>query len=245
MKTIGFVNQKGGVGKSFASKVVANTLAGNHYKKRVLLIDCDEQATSIGLRRRDFAKNDEFSYEIATCLPAELPAVMCGNKDLHLIAKQGLVAQKFDENNYDCCIVDMPGRGHNNIAGLLACLDYAILVTTGDDSETLSTLDFLKNIRDTQELRNKHNIAPLQVALLYNKFETTEIYKNTVFFWEKAKRKYGIHEEVLFLSEKETYRKYNDTYTDMLALLRHHKGLEGLYKEYSEFMTKLVKFLNQ
>jgi cellulose biosynthesis protein BcsQ len=246
MKTIGFVNQKGGVGKSFASKVVANTLAGSSYKKRVLLVDCDDQETSVDLRRRDFSERDEFPYPVATCLPADLPAMMSGKKPLQVVTEQGFAAQKFDENDYDFLIVDMPGRGQSNdISGLLACLDYAIIVVNGDDSDSLSTIKFLKNITKTQQLRVNHNLPPLKVALMYNKFELTEIYKETVMFWEKQKAKHGIYKEVMFISLKETYRKYNDTYTNMLSSLKSNKILAGLYKEFAAFMGKLVVFLNQ
>ena len=136
MKTLGFVNQKGGVGKSFAAKVAANALSGSQHKKRVLLIDCDEQATSVALRRRDFAEQDEFRYEIASCVPADLPAVMAGRKPFRIVTQSGLVDLNFNEDCYDYAIVDMPGRGQSkDISGLLACLDYAVIVVKGDDIE--------------------------------------------------------------------------------------------------------------
>jgi cellulose biosynthesis protein BcsQ len=246
MKTLGFVNQKGGVGKSFSAKIVASALAGNSYKKRVLLIDCDEQATCVKLRRRDLMERDEFPYEIAACLPQDLPTIMAGKKDMQVVAKDGYVSQVLDERNYDYAIVDMPGRSQSkDIAGLLASLDYAVIVVNDDDSDTLATLDFLQTINDTQDLRKDYEIEPLPVALMYNKFEMTDIYKETVKFWEQQKKQFGIYPEVLFLSRKETYKIYNDTYTNMLQKLKHNKSLEGLHKEFSQFISKLVTFLNQ
>jgi cellulose biosynthesis protein BcsQ len=246
METIGFVNQKGG-GKSFTAKVVANALAGVHYKKRVILLDCDdEQTTSADFRQRDFAVRDEFRYPIATCLPSDLPAVMAGRKPLQMVTQGGFVSQPFDEDMYDYALVDMPGRGQSkDISGLLACLDYAVIVIKGDDSESLSTIKFLKTIVETQKLREQHDMEPLRLALMYNEFENTDIYRRTFEVWEKVKLQHDMYKEVLYLSKKETYKKYNDTYTDMLSVLNSNKALPGLHKEFSSFMTKLVTFLNQ
>ena len=87
-KIIGFINQKGGVGKSFVSKIAANALSGRQYKKRVLVIDSDEQGTIIAMRKRDAAlmqsegKTPEFAYEVTTCLSEHLPSVVSGKKNV-------------------------------------------------------------------------------------------------------------------------------------------------------------------
>ena len=169
MKTLGFVNQKGGVGKSFVSKIVANALSGSQHKKRVLLIDCDdEQTISADLRQRDFRYSNEFRYDVAICSPTDLPAVIAGRKPLHVVTKSGFENLEFDEKNYDYTIIDMPGRGQDKgISGLLACLDFAIIVVKGDDSESLSTLKFLKKITETKELRQKHEIRGLHHIGIY------------------------------------------------------------------------------
>jgi cellulose biosynthesis protein BcsQ len=249
-KIVGFVNQKGGVGKSFTSKVAANALSGKQYNKRILLIDCDEQATSVGMRKRDMeilkgeGKDLEFTYAIATCLSADLPAVLAGKKTLQVITENEPISCEYDDSSYDYTFIDMPGRGQSSdIFALLASLDYAVIVVKGDDSETLSTLDFLKIIDRSQKLRASHNIDPLKLALMYNEFENTSIYQNTVIFWEKIKVKYGILKEILFLSSKETYKKYNNTYSNMLHELRSNKSLDGVYKEFNSFITKLLNFL--
>lgn len=249
-KIVGFVNQKGGVGKSFTSKVVANALSGKPHNKRILLIDCDEQATSVGMRKRDIRilrseeKTPEFTYQIATCLPADLPAALAGKKPLQIITEAEPTPCRFDDSRYDYTLVDMPGRGQSSdIFALLASLDYALIVAKGNDSETLSTVDFLKIIERSQKLRTSHNIELLRLALLYNEFENTAIYQNTVLFWEKMKPKYGILKEILFLSRRETYKKYDNTYSNVLQELRGNKALEGLYKEFSSFIGKLINFL--
>ena len=102
-----------------------------------------------------------------------------------------------------------------------------------------------QKITETEELRQKYKMESLSEALIYNEFENTEIYKSTVQFWEEQKPRFNMYREVMYLSKKETYKKYNDTYTDMLVTLKHHKGLEGLHKEFLSFMNLLVKFLNQ
>jgi cellulose biosynthesis protein BcsQ len=249
-KIVGFVNQKGGVGKSFTSKVVANALSGKPHNKRILLIDCDEQATSVGMRKRDIEvlrgeeKTPEFAYQIATCLPADLPATLAGKKPLQIITEAEPMPCKFDDSSYDYTFVDMPGRGQSSdIFALLASLDYAVIVAKGNDSETLSTIDFLKIIERSQKLRASHGIEPLKLALMYNEFENTAIYQDTVLFWEKLKTKYGILKDILYLSRKENYKKFDNTYSNMLYELRGNKSLEGLYKEFSSFIVKLVNFL--
>ena len=91
-KIIGFINQKGGVGKSFASKIAANALSGKQYKKRILLIDCDEQDTAASMRKKDISmmqgegKTPEFAYPIAQCRAENLTGVLAGKHDMHIIA---------------------------------------------------------------------------------------------------------------------------------------------------------------
>jgi hypothetical protein len=76
-------------------------------------------------------------------------------------------------------------------------------------------------------------------------FESTATYKGTVAAWEQQRVALGLYNEVLYLSKMETYRKYNDTYTDMLQELKSNKALSNLYKEFSRFIETLLKFLEQ
>ena len=249
-KIVGFINQKGGVGKSFTTKVVANALSRPKYGKKIIVIACDAQGTIVAGRKLDIAvqknKDVEFSYDVATCAAENLLNVVAGEAPVRVLTETGHENQTLDVSAYDYIFVDMPGRGQNrDILTLLASIDYAVVVTLGDTSETMSTMDFFSVIQRAQQLRTQNEIEPIKLALMYNQFETTATYKGTVSVWEPQRLELGLYSEVLYLSKMETYRKYNDTYTNMLQELKGNKALGNLYKEFSNFITSLVKFLEQ
>jgi cellulose biosynthesis protein BcsQ len=250
-KIVGFINQKGGVGKSFTTKVVANAFCGSKYGKKIVVIDCDEQGTIVAGRRLDMAmlqqksKNVKFTYEVATCAAENLLAITAGEKTMRVLTASGHEDRKLDTNAYDYVFIDMPGRGQNrDILTLLASVDYAVVVTLGDTSETMSTMDFFSVIQRAQQLRTQNEIEPIKMALMYNQFETTATYKGTVSVWEQQRSELGLYGEVLYLSKMETYRKYNDTYTNMLYELKNNKALGNLHSEFSRFIETLLKFLD-
>jgi cellulose biosynthesis protein BcsQ len=251
-KIVGFINQKGGVGKSFTTKVAANALCGAKYAKKVMVVDCDEQGTVVAGRKLDMAmlreknKDAAFAYEVATCAAENLLGVIAGEKPMRALTVAGYENRMLDASAHDFVFVDMPGRGQNrDILTLLASIDYAVVVTLGDTSETMSTMDFFSVIQRTQQLRAQGEIEPIKLALMYNQFENTATYKGTVAAWEQQRVALGLYSEVLYLSKMETYRKYNDTYTDMLRALKSNKALSNLHNEFSRFIETLLKFLEQ
>jgi cellulose biosynthesis protein BcsQ len=251
-KIVGFINQKGGVGKSFTTKVAANALCGAKYGKKVVVIDCDEQGTVIADRKLDAAmllqkgKDAEFAYDVATCAAEDLLGVIAGEKPMRALTASGYESRALEADAYDYVFVDMPGRGQNrDILTLLASIDYAVVVTLGDTSETMSTMDFFSIIQRAQQLRAQGEIEPIKLALMYNQFEPTATYKGTVAVWEAQRATLGLYGEVLYLSKMETYRKYNDTYSNILHELRSNKALDNLYNEFNRFIKNLLKFLEQ
>jgi chromosome partitioning protein len=249
-KVIGFVNQKGGVGKSFASKFFANAITGQKFGKRVLLIDCDEQRTVADMRKRDIlalqseGKDPEFAYDVAHCFPEKLTDVIAGKGSVQIMLPEAQKTTPVDFERYDYIIVDMPGRGQgDDIYALVANLDCAVIVTQGGDSETLSTIGFFKTITKSQQARREYGMDPLKVALMYNEFENTATYKEAVMFLEQAKPKYNIHKEILYLSSRETYRKYDNTYSNILYELRCNKSLSKLYEEAERFVKSVLNFI--
>jgi cellulose biosynthesis protein BcsQ len=175
-KIVGFINQKGGVGKSFTTKVVANALSRPKYGKKTIVIDCDEQGTIVAGRKLDIAvqknKDVEFSYDVATCAAENLLNVVAGEAPVRVLTETGHESQKLDVSVYDYIFVDMPGRGQNrDILTLLASIDYAVVVTLGDTSETMSTMDFFSVIQRAQLLRTQNEIEPIKLALMYNQFK--------------------------------------------------------------------------
>ena len=251
-KIVGFINQKGGVGKSFTTKVVANALCRAKYCKKIVVIECDEQGTIVAGRTLDMAmlqqknKDAVFTYDVATCAAESLLGVVAGETPMRVLTASGHETRKLDVSAYDYVFIDMPGRGQNrDILTLLASIDYAVVVTLGDTSETMSTMDFFSVIQRAQLLRTQNEIEPIWLALMYNQFEPTATYKGTVAVWEPQRAELGLYDEVLYLSKMETYRKYNDTYTNMLYELKSNKALSNLYEEFTTFIKRLLKFLEQ
>jgi cellulose biosynthesis protein BcsQ len=251
-KIVGFINQKGGVGKSFTTKVTANALCNAKYGKKIVVIDCDEQGTIVARRKLDMAlleqknKDVEFAYDVATCAAENLLDVVAGETPMRVLTTAGHENRTLDVSAYDYVFVDMPGRGQNrDILTLLASVDYAVVVTLGDTSETMSTMDFFSVIKRAQLLRTQNEIELIKLALMYNQFEPTATYKDTVAVWEPQRQELGLCGEVLYLSKMETYRKYNDTYTNILQELKNNKALGNLHAEFSEFIKRLLKFLEQ
>lgn len=150
MVTIGYIQQKGGVGKTTSAVNTAAILAARG--KRVLLVDLDPQANSTGYF--DMYDADRPSvYDVmiksvttqngirATSVPGLdlLPSVLDFSRaDLELAQK--LMRKEYTlkdalskvADNYDFCILDCPPARNNVTINALTASDYAVLPTQPD-----------------------------------------------------------------------------------------------------------------
>lgn len=149
MRTIGFINWKGGVGKTTASINTAHFFGGYKENVRVLFIDGDKQANSSywfgadaskgsltdillnGAAGRDVIQKTRYpNIDIIASDESLIQAnySVLSNKEAiqHNILKNALQDVKFD---YDICIIDNPPDSNLPVLNCMAIMDDIIAVT--------------------------------------------------------------------------------------------------------------------
>ncbi|MDD4291902.1 MAG: ParA family protein [Clostridia bacterium] len=193
MKTIAFCNQKGGVGKTTSSLVVADILA-SIYNKRVLIIDLDPQLnTSTGLGVYEAGApcvahllvDKEYDVEktIKHTRNKNIDVIPC-DKGLDLANQQALMDTtnvlqfrlrshiRKVRDRYDYCILDCPTAVKNvsTINGL-AFTDDVIIPISADSYSLDGLKDVIKVIDDIKEYNDNIRIRGAFITV----FENTNI----------------------------------------------------------------------
>ena len=151
---ISIANQKGGVGKTTVTAMLANALAGDPFGYRVYVADCDAQQSLIRRRLADQRERDDpapYKIEhlnIAT-LQKEIPAL--------------------DKQN-DFIFIDLPGRldstsadDQHTIAKYLQYPDILLLPFTPGNYSLESTLDYLRFV---MKVRQQRSATPRPLVLI-------------------------------------------------------------------------------
>lgn len=177
-KIIGFINQKGGVGKTTSTINVARYLAD--LGRRVLLVDLDPQgnaSSGLGIDARRFEKN--LYHAMTLDLPPEEIVLETGAKDLHIIpAAQDLAGAEVEmvqirerefrlkkvleklKPHYDYILIDSPpSLGLLTINGLAASDEVVIPVQT-----EYYALEGLSQLLGTIELVREHLNPELKIG---------------------------------------------------------------------------------
>ena len=174
MKTLIFVNQKGGSGKSILSYNMAHYLAD--LGARVLFIDGDEQANSSKSLKK-FASGVGASAlfgEAIFDLPEGLTriALLHGDASLRQVEQSGVsdgelvmrlrarLAQIADR--FDYCVVDTAGANSRVANALLIASDYAVLPCRIDPYSIDVATDVLKRVAAIQKSFN-HGLVNLGI----------------------------------------------------------------------------------
>lgn len=168
MRTIAFINAKGGVGKTTSTRIFADILA-QQYKKRVLVIDLDTQLNTskqFGVYEesclcvahllvdkeqsiKEVIKTTQFGVDVIPCDKgldvANQQALMDTSNVLQLRLKKHIKTIKAD---YDFCLLDCPTSIKNvsTINGLAFTDDVLIPITADEYS--------LEGINDMQAVIN-------------------------------------------------------------------------------------------
>lgn len=190
MVKISFFNQKGGPGKTTSVVNIGATLA-KHFKKKVLVIDCDSQMTATKYlmtycEEPDYTIEDYFTKKASIediiqqvytkkslsreeLMPIEMYVVpSCINietldmKDVYDV-KEMLSSV---ETEYDFCLFDLPPHISGISLGALVASDY-VIVPAHADTDSLSgynhLIDTIKEIRD-----NGWNLSLSIMGIIFN-----------------------------------------------------------------------------
>lgn len=153
-KIVSCLNQKGGVGKSSIALALAGAFA--ELPARVLLVDCDQQQTSLKIAS-GAAEDSPF--------PATVISLHAADNKLGEMLRPHM-------ENYDYIVIDGPPSHMSKISRAAAAVSDLIVIPTipskPDLLATLETAELLKELEDRLD-------AELPARILVNQVERTRI----------------------------------------------------------------------
>lgn len=182
-KYVAFSTQKGGVGKSTFTVIVASML---HYMKgyNVAVIDCDFPQHSIkGLRKRDsdqVVNSDyfnKFAFEQFSALNKKSYPIAGSSPENAIATANELVAS--DEMEFDVIFFDLPGSvDSRGVIDSLSAVDYVFVPIIADQMVLESGLRFSTILNDNIVAQHGNRLKELH--LFWNMVdgrEKTELYE--------------------------------------------------------------------
>ena len=142
-KIISICNSKGGVGKSVVTLMMATAIAEQKNKK-VLIIDCDSQATVYELaeQEKELYPDDEPLVEVEALSPRRVNTFL-----------------KRFADDYDLIFIDIPRmtdkKADNPTVMLLYNCDGILVPVIGSDVDVLATQEFLAVIEDCRSFKEE------------------------------------------------------------------------------------------
>ena len=219
-RIISVANQKGGVGKTTITALLANILGGT-YQKRVLVIDADLQATIAMTRVADFEKKEEnfiFPYEIINVEETDT---------LNEIVQEhrGLV---------DFIFIDAPRFTNKDeiikdAINIFAPCDSILIPTQSSSFSTDSMLQFLPVIKEIEKQRADFDLDFYFYAFL-NQSRSTNNDKEVLELM-KQNAEVPFFETPLSLLEIFVIK---DTYTSIFDKKGGREKFESFFKEFVE-----------
>ncbi len=163
-----FANQKGGVGKTTLTHLIAKTITDPAIGKKCMVIELDKQKSLM-----DIKISIQERLETKFSMPYDLRIL----NDLTEV--KGLLAKEYQ--NYDVIILDTPGTLDKS--GLIATLTMSDIVFIPISSSVLevnSTIDFLEIMYKVKEYRAKTDL-PFDYFTILNRVDSkTKFYKQLV-----------------------------------------------------------------
>lgn len=203
MKTIGFCNQKGGVGKTTLAKMLASFLA-YELKEKVAFIDADAPQFSAHFYRENELKNYDTPEELYPILPCNLADVTAA-------------ISKFNNEGYEYIIVDLPGSASNdNMINAVTSLNIVFIPTQVEQKSAEASYRFgallASDYLDNPNCNLKH------AYFLWTMFSNTE---SSVVYDVLRTKVFPNNPYIKFLNEKMTYSvayKSNDLCSTIKAI---------------------------
>ena len=202
-------NQKGGVGKSALSVVLASYF---HFEKglNVAIVDCDSpQHSLVRMRERDKKAVSNSAY-YRQLIKQQWSQVQ--KKAYPIVGSTAEKAREADEiaasGDYDLIFVDLPGTVESTgVFRTIVNMDYVLTPTVPDLIVMQSTLAFATTVLDH-----------------IKKMENTPLLKDIFFFWNKLKKRTNVE---ILRSYSEVMRELHLTVLDSTLpdLCRYEKEI--------------------
>jgi chromosome partitioning protein len=159
---IAFINQKGGCGKSTTAVHFAYWLTTAKRKKKVVLVDCDEQQSSLAWMQSLDVKIPSYSFADTNKIIEEIPEL---------------------DNCNDYVVVDGPASAQEITRAILLISDLAILPVQPSGLDLHSTAETIRLISQAQKVRGEQLIAAAFISKAQKK---TRLKDEAIAFLEQA-----------------------------------------------------------
>lgn len=156
-KVIVFGNQKGGVGKTTLTTLVANTLSQAPFNKKVLVIDSDNQQSLSKSRNDDLVDQPDADvpYRILSCKGKP--------KLLH-----DLVVKAKKTNDY--IFVDLAGKLEEETKLILFDTDILFVPFQAGNYGLDSTIEYIQFAIKASQTKEKNGFSPIKIVGFINMF---------------------------------------------------------------------------
>ena len=162
-KIIAFASQKGGVGKTTLLMLTASA-CHNRLKKKVLVIDCDQQASVKHIHRKE---NTKKSYSVISFDWQKRGSQANFSRTIALAKAK-----------HDLIFLDLPSKAQHNseIYNALVISDIIIVPVIASSLDVHSTINFLNTLPQIVDIRNKSGLET-KIYGIVNKKDSSQEYK--------------------------------------------------------------------
>lgn len=219
---LGFANQKGGVGKSTLTHLVAKTLGSPTMGKKVLVVETDKQGTLTDIR-------EGFKENGVTTFPYDLIRSTVLDFGQHI---SGENLQK-----YDYIFMDMPGTiDKEGIITMLLNADILFLPLSPSTFDINSTVGFIEEVYSVKQRRLQLEL-PFEYYTIINRVKSgTKAGRELMGSLED--NKINLFETTI--TDYEAYKDHSINYSPILGS-KKKESIE-FEKFMAEFTEKVAKF---